>query len=237
MATQTRSPSYPAAGLEDAIDAAEKLWKEAKRASVTHETAATAMGYRSLSGVARTMISTVRQYGLVEKAEKGHIRLTALAVSAIHGSLEERQQAIRQAAVSPSLFLSLADTHSEASESVISSHRITKQGFIEDGARKAAKAFRATMALANETASGYNENDVSQEPENIMEQDNAGGGGDTGKPGVGIMSLSVPYAKGNIAVQVKVTGEPLRPYHLARVRKYLELAEEDWEPDSSDGDA
>ena len=50
--------------------------------------------------------------------------------------------------------------------------------------------------------------------------------------GTGLMSLSVPYAKGNITVQVKVSGEALKPYHLARVRKYLELAEEDWESES-----
>ena len=47
--------------------------------------------------------------------------------------------------------------------------------------------------------------------------------------GTGLMFLSVPYAKGNITVQIKVSGEALKPYHLARVRKYLELAEEDWE--------
>lgn len=47
--------------------------------------------------------------------------------------------------------------------------------------------------------------------------------------GSGVFSLSVPYAKGHIAVQVRVTGETLKPSHLAKVRKYLELAENDWE--------
>jgi hypothetical protein len=43
-----------------------------------------------------------------------------------------------------------------------------------------------------------------------------------------VFALNVPFAKGSIAVQVRVTGDAIRPAHLARVRKYLELAEQDW---------
>ena len=39
----------------------------------------------------------------------------------------------------------------------------------------------------------------------------------------------MPFAKGTIAVQVRVTGDAISPAHLARVRKYLELAESDWD--------
>ena len=63
-----------------------------------------------------------------------------------------------------------------------------------------------------------------------------GAGGTTataGKATEGAFSLSVPFAKGTISVQVRVTGDAMRPSHLARVRKYLELAESDW---AADGD-
>jgi hypothetical protein len=51
----------------------------------------------------------------------------------------------------------------------------------------------------------------------------------------GALALNVPFGKGSIAVQVHVTGQPITAAHLARVRKYLELAEEDLaEPDASE---
>lgn len=52
-----------------------------------------------------------------------------------------------------------------------------------------------------------------------------------GTPGAGVFSMTVPFAKGAISVQVRVTGDSLKPAHLARVRKYLELAEADFDSD------
>lgn len=55
------------------------------------------------------------------------------------------------------------------------------------------------------------------------------GVGSGGKAPDGVFSLNVPFAKGTIAVQVRVTGDAISPAHLARVRKYLELAESEWD--------
>jgi len=54
----------------------------------------------------------------------------------------------------------------------------------------------------------------------------------TRTPADGVFSLTVPFAKGSISVQVRVVGDALKPTHLARVRKYLELAEQDWEAEA-----
>lgn len=48
-------------------------------------------------------------------------------------------------------------------------------------------------------------------------------------PSDGVFSMNVPFSKGTISVQVRVTGDAISPAHLARVRKYLELAESDWD--------
>lgn len=63
---------------------------------------------------------------------------------------------------------------------------------------------------------------------------NAGSGGAGGgkPPEAGVFSLTVPFAKGSINVRVQVTGDAMSPAHLARVRKYLELAEQDWDDGS-----
>lgn len=49
------------------------------------------------------------------------------------------------------------------------------------------------------------------------------------------LALNIPFAKGTINVVVRVSGGAIRPAHLARVRKYLELAESEWDVES-DGD-
>ncbi len=50
----------------------------------------------------------------------------------------------------------------------------------------------------------------------------------------GALALSVPFGKGSIAVQIRATGQPITSAMLARVRKYLELAAEDIEPEAGE---
>ena len=192
-----RSPNYPALSLKQALESADKLWKAEKRTPVSHEAAATGLGYKSLSGPARVAIGALRQYGLVDKADKGHVRLSELAVRALHGNAEDKQVAFRQAAVNPALFKELAKEHADASEAAISSYLITKKTLLEDGARKAAKAFRETLKLAKPDASGYNPNDEQETPRDMSGVDtgqfaavarHGGKGQSVIKPGVGSLA-------------------------------------------------
>jgi len=242
MAGKLRSPNYPAFGLGQAVEAAGKLWNSEKRTPVSHETAAVALGYKSLSGPARVAIGTLRQFGFIDKAEKGHIRLSDLAVRVLHGSAEERQAALKQAAINPPLFKELAQNHTDASETAIRSYLITKKGFAEDGARKAARAFRDTLKFAKLEASGYTANDGGKEPEDMTGidtgQDIKDVGAWTGDSGKGqdrtrVLSLNVPFANGSLMIQVRVTGDTLKAAHIQRVRRYLELAEADLESGDS----
>jgi hypothetical protein len=231
MAGKMRSPNYPALGLAQAVDAAQKLWTREKRTGVTNETAALAFGFKSLSGPARVTIGALRQYGLIEKTDKGHLRLSDRAVRILHGADGEKQKALAEAASAPKLFRELADTHLDASDEAIRSYLLTRKDFAEDGARKAIKAFRDTLRLAKPEASGYTGEEDAEEPEDMPDSDTGHAReGAGGKPdGPGVFAMTVPFAKGSIAVQVRVTGDAIKPAHLARVRKYLELAESDWE--------
>jgi hypothetical protein len=180
MAGKLRSPNYPALSLPQALEGAGKLWNAEKRTPVGHEAAALALGFKSLSGPARVMIGALRQYGFIVKAEKGQIRLSDLAVAVLHGSPDDKRTAMRQATVNPPLFKELAQDYSDASETAISSYLITKKAFAEDGARKAAKAFRATLKLAKPDASGYTPDDSRKEPENMQGTDTGQNFKDTG---------------------------------------------------------
>lgn len=209
----------------------ETVYAAEKRTPVNHEAAAIALGFRSLSGPSRVAIAALRQYGFIDKAGKGAIRVSDLGVRTLHGNAEDKRLALAQAAINPALFKDLAKEHGDASENAIASYLITKKDFSPDGARRAAKAFRATVKLAKEDASGYTDANSGEEPEDMTGND-ADSGQDAGRGNTtqpGMFSMSVPFAKGLISVQVRVTGDSLKPAHLARVRKYLEMAEQDWE--------
>src|SRR3954465_15455786 len=88
----SRSTNSPACALSDTLDAASKLWAKEKRTPVSNETAAQHFGFKSLSGPARVMIGSLRQYGLIERTSDGHFKLTDRAVRALHGTPEQQQK-------------------------------------------------------------------------------------------------------------------------------------------------
>jgi hypothetical protein len=237
MAGKMRSPNYPAMSLPHAVEAARKLWTAEKRTAVGNETAAQALGFKSLSGPARVTIGALRQYGLIDKAEKGHIRLSDAAVHILHGDESSKAAGLAQAALEPPLFNELHGTHLDASENAIRSYLLTKKGFAEDGARKAAKAFKETMALATGDASGYTATNEQEKPEAMSGQEvpfSFKSQTPDGSIKSDLMSLIVPYGSQGqqLNVQIRVVGERLKRSHIAKVRRYLELAESDLE----DGD-
>lgn len=200
MAGKMRSPNYPALTLPQALEAASKLWEAEKRTPVSSETAAKSMGYKSLSGPARVAIGAMRQYGLVDKTEKGHLRLSDLAVRALHADGEELLQARIEAAQKPALFMELSETHSDASENAIRSYLITKKGFAEDGARKAARTFREALGLVQPQPPGYTGGDSQEKPQAMHGTEtvqNTGGGG--GRPQGEVERVRVSLKGGRLA--------------------------------------
>lgn len=229
-----RSPNYPALSLPQAVALARKLWNSEKRTPVSNEAAATAMGFKSLSGPARVAIGSLRQYGLIDKADRGHVRMSERAVHILIGEGDERAKALKAAETAPDLFQELAKSHADASENAIRSFLVTKKNFVDDGARKAAKAFRETLNLAKSGASGYTADEGDKEPEAMREQESNfsfKAQESDGQAKTDLLSFAVPYAKGKIAVQIRVSGEELNARHLAAVRRYLQMTESnmiDW---------
>lgn len=184
------------------------------------------MGFKSLSGQARVTIGALRQYGLIEKSGKGNLRVSDTGVRIVMGDEADRRAALQAAAMSPDLYQELSKTHADASDNALQSYLITKRGFIADGARKAAKAFRETMLFAKPDGTGYDTLGSTEQSENMPYHETGQNIG-TAKPADGVFALNVPFAKGSIAVQVRVSGQPISKAALARVRQYLQLAEED----------
>jgi hypothetical protein len=150
---KTRSPNYPGVSLPEAVELVTKLYQAEKRAPVDAERGALALGYRSLSGAARTKLSALRKFDLVEETGSG-IRVSDLAMAILHPTNpHERQEALREAATTPALFRDLSEFPGASDENLIS--RLVRLGFTEAGARLAVASYRKTMSLVPGEASEY----------------------------------------------------------------------------------
>jgi hypothetical protein len=163
-----RSPNYPAFGLEGAVQSTKALWDKERRTPVSVEVAAKAMGYSSpsgkLSGSALTRIASVRQYGLIEKAGTGKVRVAEAALNFwLHKPTEpEFQKAAREAALRPPLFQMIHSQYPEGSNDAINAY-LVKSGFSPEGSARVIKAYRETEAFANLRGNSYNGEDGGEE--------------------------------------------------------------------------
>jgi hypothetical protein len=90
----------------------------------------------------------MKKFGLLDEGGEG-LRVSSLALSILHPmSAGNAAEALRDAALRPTLFAQLAETHLRASVKAIASYLITKLGFSQTGATACAEAFQDTIIFA-----------------------------------------------------------------------------------------
>jgi hypothetical protein len=221
----SRSPNYPAISLPEALDLVAKVYQREKRSPADPERIALALGYRSMSGPARTKLSGLRKFGLVEETGNG-VRLSDLAMTILYPRTpDEKRDALRTAATTPGLFRELAEYPGASDDNLVS--RLVRTGFTEAGARSAVASFRKTMSLAPEEATGYDGPD--EEADEVLAAAPAALGTERQRPGgqlpAGARTLSIPLPDGVMA-ELRWAGGPLTKRALGLLRKYLDLYEE-----------
>jgi hypothetical protein len=156
--TKERSPNYPYIGLSAALEAVRRLYDKDRRSPVSSETFAKALGHASLSGPAASKGAAVRQFGLMESVSTGKYRVSddALTLMLKKPGEPEYDQTIRRVALKPPLFAELFSAYPEASDDTLRFHLIKDRKFSEDGASRALKSFRDTIAVAKLVPGSYN---------------------------------------------------------------------------------
>lgn len=147
-----RSPSYPSAPLREAIGQVRKIEAQYRLSPVDRVDAAKLIGYSSLSGPASAALSSLAQYGLVERAGKGEMRVTALAQAILHPNGEaEKRDSLRRAAFEPSLFRELHERFpnmTPPADGIIT--YLNRQGFNQTATKPAARAYLQTLSFLEE---------------------------------------------------------------------------------------
>lgn len=171
-----RSPSYPAMSLERAIQAVRKIEEKYRSSPVDRTDGAKLIGFSSLSGPANQALSALASYGLVERAGKGEMRVTARAKAILHPNhVSEKRQALLAAALEPQLYRDLRDRFSDVAvppeDGVVS--YLNRQNFNASAIRPAAKAFLDTLSYLEEA--GANESHGERSPQGAASKASGGG--------------------------------------------------------------
>jgi hypothetical protein len=167
---KVRSPNYPAIDLGVALEAVRPAWKAEHRNKMSRAVLARHLGYSSLNGRALGKIGAVRAYGLID-GSGDDLRISDDAVTALASPDKvnfQYRDAMERLALKPTLF---SDIKKQFPASLPSEANLTywlaQNGFTQDAAGKAAKAFLATMRLVYDDASDYTPMDSPKESEEM----------------------------------------------------------------------
>lgn len=216
-----RSPNYPSVGLGEAVEAIRKLYKSEKRSAMAPEVAAHAMGYNALHGPARSRISALRKYGLLDSTADG-LRISDAAITIlVPPSDEERTAALRDAALRPELFRDLASQPGASDANLIG--RLVRQGFTEAGARAAVASFRSTWSLAGSEDASYDP--VVEEDQDVLDQPSITPPFRPPTLTRGSQSFVFPLPNG-VQAQIAISSGVITKQVIERLERYLTVAKE-----------
>lgn len=141
-----RSPNYPSIPLPQAIDLIKKIFSRDRTNVIDKDVAAGHMDYTSLNGRTLKLLGALSQYDLLDKVGKGKVRVSATAVSILHGEPEEKSQALLSAASSPPLFKRIRDNYDSPSDATITSF-LMREGFTDAAVGPVLKSYSDTNAF------------------------------------------------------------------------------------------
>ena len=236
-----RSPNYPAHSLPSAIQFAKLLWSKEERTAVELDVIASALGSIGVSGPVRSKVAAMRQYKLVQPVDS-KMKVSDLAITLIlqRPGQAEYDAAAKDAALAPSLFAALYKERPDASDEALSYYLVRDQKFSTEGATRAIRAYRETLAFAKLVVSSYSEGGdeaPDEEPEQVPAPSDRPTGPsepDRARAREG-KSVSFIFALPR-GVQAEVTFHGSAPTKRAvmKLRQYLELFEDDL-PDDVQG--
>lgn len=149
-----RSPSYPAIDLEKAIQRARSIWTKDKGYSTSVLTTVQGWGYANLNGPGGLAIAALKKFGLVEEEgskDERMIKLSGLALRILnHPSTDARREAIREAAMIPTIHREMWDRYGADLPSDANMYWMLERerNFTDTGAREFVKEYRDTLQFA-----------------------------------------------------------------------------------------
>jgi len=158
----TRSPKYPIFGVEMAIERLETFYKVEGKATVPKDVAVKAWGYTTTSGPALQTVSTMIQYGLLDKIGGKNLKITERGMDIIHPQNKpDKDKAIQEASQNPPIFAEILKHFGKdlPSDDTLKAYlvRRTPTGYTETATKTVIKSFRDTLDFTNLLHKEYND--------------------------------------------------------------------------------
>jgi hypothetical protein len=136
MSKKVRSPSFPFINLPEALERARVFFDREHRHETDPEVAVRHWGYSPRSSGGNQTLAALRAFGLLEMVGEGKVRLTERAVRVLLDEREEspeREQLLRQAALSPALHSRIWERYKGVlpSDATLRLYLVADEGFNE----------------------------------------------------------------------------------------------------------
>lgn len=162
-----RSPNYPIISLADAVGRVQLIYEKERQHPADKLVVAKALGYGSLNGLSRSIVSALVKFGLLtETKDQLKVSLEALDILLHSAGEPERVAAIQRAAYMPPLFSELRATFDNSLPSDENLRAfLVKKGFNPNTVSNVIRAYRDTVLFANQEAAQGPDAREAREPE------------------------------------------------------------------------
>jgi hypothetical protein len=153
---RVRSPNYPAFGLPEAINRIRAIHAAEQHLAAPKEVIAKHLGYNGINGGSLKAISALLKYGLLEEAQADKFKVSPLAISILFPAKgEDREAAIREAALKPALFQEIYTEWEggQPSDENLRAYLIRRQ-FASDALDRVIQSYKETMELLTQDPKG-----------------------------------------------------------------------------------
>lgn len=161
-AKRTRSPRYPIIAIDDALVKVNAIYAKDKRVLTTLDAVLEHMGYKvkeKRGGRSARIVASLGQYGLLESTSgKYKVSDTAFRIIELPEDSPERQQLIKEAALSPAMISKVLQHYKSElpSDTTLRSYLVLEEKFNRDSAEEFIKVLRRTIAIVNPQEGDYN---------------------------------------------------------------------------------
>lgn len=163
-----RSPNYPQMNITQAIERIRKVYAQEHTHSVPDQSIAEALGYSSLNGTSKVVLSSLKKFGLlVANGDGFKVSQDAVAILELPADEPTRIVAIHKSALRPPVFKQLYEKYGTDLPSDASlRHYLVSLGFESDAANQVIRHFKETLRFMTAQAAIKEE---STEPEREVE--------------------------------------------------------------------
>jgi hypothetical protein len=232
-----RSPNYPALGLREAVERTKKLYLADGKAGVPNDKAAQHIGFSSANGSAFSALSALKKFGLIESSSGRTVPTQrAIEIAVLPESDPRRLQALRDAALSPSIYKELIRKYCQTGpppNDLIERELVTYNGFNPKAVEGFVKNFLDSLDFAGLTELSVLASVAMRDSDPVRADSNmakaasfqlvpdAPPAANPADPIVRKYNLEISIHR-NVRAELSIIGSDLRPEDLERLMRQLE---------------